>query len=216
MTPGRHGKYDGHRKTQPTNDIEKLECLPEREGMMKRWPSGRWGWSFGDHINPLRKWLKKQVGRPFDKVYSEFCKHADSRSLRGWHARDHFWMEVDTYEERLAALEQRWKHPSNFYVDPQGILREDKDYRRWPRRKPQYDPDKCKIGDRDFERINDCWFEVWFTKEEKAAKRWNYLLNRHDVEYSYIDVKVNQKQLSKKELKDLGLRNGPDLNWWEY
>jgi hypothetical protein len=83
VTPGRYGKYDGAHKTQPTNDVDKLDNLPEREGMMKRWREGRWGWSFGDHISPLRGFLRKNVGRPWDKVYSEFCEHADPRGVRG-------------------------------------------------------------------------------------------------------------------------------------
>ncbi|MCV0439712.1 MAG: hypothetical protein K5880_13885 [Hydrogenophaga sp.] len=215
VTPGRNGKWDGARKTQPTDDVDRLDNLPQHEGMKRRWAEGGWGWSFGDHINPLRKWLKKHVGRPFDKVYSEFCEHADARNLRGWHAREHFWMEVDTHAERLAALEHRWKWPSQFYVDEHGILREDERGRRWRRRDQEKDPDKCKVGDRLFERINGCWFEVWYEDEELSRKVWSWALQRKVVEYYSKEVKVCQRQLSKKALRDLGLSNSPHFKWWE-
>lgn len=209
VTPGRYGKYDEARKTQTSNDVEKLESLPEREGMKRRYAEGGWGWSFGDHINPLRRWLHKRVGKLFDDVYSEFCEHNDARSIRGWHARDHFWMEVDTYEERLVKLERRWSWPSRFYIDADGVLCEEKNRRRWRFGSRKPDPDKCQIGDRKFERINNCWFETWYGKSKTKVYIGNgeWKLGEEIIE--------KKRQLSKKELKQLGFKNGPDFKWWE-
>jgi hypothetical protein len=207
INTGRYGKYGESRKTQPTRDLEKMDELPEREGLMKRWREGRWGWQHGDRINPLRKWIRKQVGRPLDDVYSDLCEHADDRNVRGKHLREHFWIEVQTYEQYEAAKHQRYGWPKAFYADENGILRATK-YKPRHRYTPKVDPDKCMIGDRRFERINDCWFEVWYEKEEKARKQWNYLLRRTEVEYYYVDVKVRQRQLSKRDLRDLGFTNG--------
>jgi len=100
-------------------------------------------------------------------------------------------------------------------VDRHGILRRDEERRRWRYRRPTPDPDKFKIGDRNFERINHCWFEVWYEYENKGRRVWNYWLQRHEIEYSIVEVRVRQRQLSKKELRDLDLSNDPDFKWWE-
>src|SRR5262245_58509288 len=45
--------------------------------------------SFSDVLNPIRGALRKNVGRPWDKVYSEFCQYLDRRSVSGLHIFDH-------------------------------------------------------------------------------------------------------------------------------
>jgi len=199
---GRRGRgYSRKKKTQATDS--RLEDLPEKEGMKRRWDG--WGLSFGDRIQPLTKWLRKQVGRPLDKIYSEFCEHADARSLRGWHARDHFWMEVQRYSEYIASLNSRWRLPGPFYEDEHGLLREHA-YDRY-RYRPKVDKDKCECDGRRFERINDCWFEVWYKKTEEREKYWSFLTGRHEYRTVDGETKVRQRQLGKKDLKTLGLSN---------
>lgn len=53
--------------------------------------------NFSDVLGPLRAYLKKQVGRPWDKVWSEICATLDRRSLTGLHIFDHIKLEVDTH-----------------------------------------------------------------------------------------------------------------------
>lgn len=214
VTPGRSGKSGQRYKRQKSQDVEELDSLPEREKIRAQY--GWRDWSFGDHINPLNRWLEKQVGRPFDKVYSEFCKHIDSRCLRGWHARDHFWMEVSTYEERLVRLEKRWYWPKRFYVDRNGILCKENKQRRWRRQDKELDPNTFQVGDRIFERINGCWFEVWYEKVERCQKVVNFWTKRIEERYYYEDVKTCQKQLSKKDMKKLRINNNPNFKWWEH
>lgn len=210
---GRRGSYDREIKVQiKGKNIDELEALPEQQGMRRRYDG--WGPEFADRISPLIKFLRANVGRLWDKVFSEICEHADARSLRGKHLREHVEFEVDTWSERLAKANQRWPRWRRFYVDAEGILREDDDYRRW-RRKPQYDPDKCQIGDRFFERVNGCWFEVWYTKEQTPKQRWDWVKQTNIVEYYWIDVVSKKRQLGKKDLKTLGLSNDPDFKWWE-
>ena len=63
-----------------------------------RGPTSRhrqYGWNakeFSDVLGPLRGYLRKQVGRPWDKVWSEITHNLDSRSL-DWaaHLRSHSW-----------------------------------------------------------------------------------------------------------------------------
>jgi hypothetical protein len=42
-----------------------------------------------EHLAPLRRYLDKQVGRPWDKVFSEICAHISRNSAVQDHVRDH-------------------------------------------------------------------------------------------------------------------------------
>lgn len=64
---------------------------PAREGMKRPWAGGQK--YLNEHLGPLRRYLDKQVGRPWDKVYSEICAHINRDSAVQDHVRDH----VDEY-----------------------------------------------------------------------------------------------------------------------
>jgi hypothetical protein len=51
--------------------------------------------SLNEHLGPLRRYLESQVGRPWDKVFSEICEHINRNSAVQDHVRDH----VDDYVE---------------------------------------------------------------------------------------------------------------------
>lgn len=60
----------------------------------------QYGWNakeFSDVLGPLRRYLRKQVGRPWDKVWSEITHALDSRSLTGQHIFDHIRWEVEQH-----------------------------------------------------------------------------------------------------------------------
>lgn len=50
--------------------------------------------AFSDALAPLRRYLRKQVGRPWNVVWSEITTSHDSRSLSGGHLLDHIRAEV--------------------------------------------------------------------------------------------------------------------------
>lgn len=97
VTPPRHGgKWDEGRKFRENNQLHRdPESLPTKESMRKKHRSHWSGKEFSDFLAPLRRFLEKNVGRPWNKVYSEICEHADSRSLTGWHLRTHVEMEIE-------------------------------------------------------------------------------------------------------------------------
>jgi hypothetical protein len=74
------------------------EGLPKREGMKRPWRS--WTKDLNEHLGPLRRYLESQVGRPWNKVYSEICTHINRNSAVQDHVRDH----VDDYVERNVLL----------------------------------------------------------------------------------------------------------------
>jgi hypothetical protein len=68
---------------------------PSREGIKACWQDG--AKFLNEHLGPLRRYLDKQVGRPWDKVFSEICAHIDRSSAVQDHVRDHVEDYVATH-----------------------------------------------------------------------------------------------------------------------
>jgi hypothetical protein len=98
-----------------------LEDYPRQEGMRRR--HQHYGGKFQtDHTNPLRRYLEKQVGRPWRKVHSEIC--ANLRSGNALH--DHLLKHVRGFVavDGPNAAHDWHSRFRPLYVDPRtGILR---------------------------------------------------------------------------------------------
>jgi hypothetical protein len=68
---------------------------PTREGIRACWRGGTK--ILNEHLDPLRRYLDKQVGRPWDKVFSEICAHIDRSNAVQDHVRDHVEDYVTTH-----------------------------------------------------------------------------------------------------------------------
>jgi hypothetical protein len=71
---------------------------PSREGIKACWRDGTK--YLNEHLGPLRRYLESQVGRPWDKVFSEICARIDRGSAVQDHVRDH----VEDYVARNVIL----------------------------------------------------------------------------------------------------------------
>ena len=102
----------------------------------------QYGWNakeFSDSLGPLRRYLRKQIGRPWDKIWSEIATTLDSRSLTGQHIFDHIrWeVELDAWvgdDGRLLYHKRRWgaiELVAGLYVHPVTHLLTLKPERRW-------------------------------------------------------------------------------------
>ncbi len=135
------------------------EELPYREGMKKR-HQGRTK-SLNEHLGPLRRYLDSQVGRPWNKVFSEICAHIDRESAVQDHVRDHV---ADYFETHVVEIDgepcsgQGWTygrtlhqtHRFLWYVCPRSnILKRVKNLSRSQRR-PTKPPDAPR-----FVRVSD-------------------------------------------------------------
>jgi hypothetical protein len=120
--------------------------------------------SFTDVIGPLRACLRKQVGRPWNDVYSELSAVLDKRSISGQHIWTHVFQEVETH---AIVLKGRCFHRLRFgmfvpvvglFVDPvTGILRYERDRR--PHYRAKVDPNIVKIDPlHELERIEGIWY----------------------------------------------------------
>ena len=65
------------------------DALPIRESMRRTYVVQRAEKEIADNLAPFRRYLIRQVGRPWNKVYSEICAHAHSGSTVQKHLRDH-------------------------------------------------------------------------------------------------------------------------------
>src|SRR5262245_18527130 len=77
-----------------TNEYDAEDHGPNRAPIARRHQYGYNAKEFSDLLGPLRRYMRKQVGRPCDKVWSELTRNLDSRSLTGQHIFDHIRSEV--------------------------------------------------------------------------------------------------------------------------
>lgn len=170
--------------------------------------------SFRDHLSPLYRFLKQNVGRPWDKVYSEVCSQADARSVTGYHLRDHVHLyvctDIEAAEEKIATLRDGafWSTRTfgqSFYVDAHGLLR------KFPARTkqsgnalpPYYeDSENPKLR---YIMVAGCWYR----------EDWAHMIT-HQVQWSdtfwSTETSPTVTQLSTKDIDRLGLRNMPVVN----
>jgi hypothetical protein len=99
--------------------------------------------SLNENLSPLRRYLRAQVGRPWDKVFSEICANIDRRNTVQQHIhqhiRDFIAIDVGFRDGQRVDLANRWRFlPSSsriyqeLYVDPHsGLVRLNKDYHSW-------------------------------------------------------------------------------------
>jgi hypothetical protein len=62
-----------------------------------------------DRFNPLLRYLEKQVGRPWDEVWSEICAVNDARTVDGHHLRLHVqeWLSNGSLDREDDAVARR-------------------------------------------------------------------------------------------------------------
>src|SRR5262245_4514331 len=96
-----------------------------------------------ENLSPLRRFLLAQIGRPWNKVYSELTSHIDRRNTVQQHIHQHIEdfiaTRVDVRDGRIVDLSQRYGLRTRdgairqeIYVDPRtGLICRNKAYRSW-------------------------------------------------------------------------------------
>ncbi len=114
------------------------EALPKRVGMKRFRTLNRTDTKWlNENLAPLKRYLMKQTGRPWNKVFSEICENLDANNTVKQHVRDHLqdyvvtkvaigrngeWMSGNGWPSWRGASHMRWHQP--LYVDPDdGILK---------------------------------------------------------------------------------------------
>jgi hypothetical protein len=210
-----------------------LELLPKFEGI-KRLHIRRKGLT--DLLGPLKRWLQSQVGRPWNDVYSEACAVIKPDSVIRLHVKTHLLQFVQRhtfmYEGRVCFLDtsrrggivpvrKMGRCRNFFFVHPEtGLLHESPSLskREWKARPPK---EKAMVhwigGNLALQLIGGHWFECryenvfvepWFKTYDHALER---TVTRRDISphKGYHCMCVQKRQLSRRELRNYGLRNGP-------
>lgn len=124
----RHGHFTPGRTRALTDDDDTplpVRVKPTRQEKTK---------NLNEHLGPLKRFIDKQVGRPWDKVYSEISAHLKATNPVQQHVRDHLedFVAVRTRMENgkvvsahnylgPVTLEKEWRR---YYVHPKtGLLR---------------------------------------------------------------------------------------------
>lgn len=200
-------------------------CVPGRPNRTKR---------FDDHLAPLKRWLRAQCNRPWDKVYSELSAGIDTRSVVGQHLRDHAMQEV----ERHCLVDARGKpwtiHYDDYraveglYVHPRtGLLRwQEKGWRKQSQaerdqlRRNEFahldsvTADSCNI------HMEGIWYGMRLRALTREEARIHYRCDPHCLARSKFNAlpghlrtplgafhMLERRQLSSRELRAHGLHN---------
>lgn len=174
-----------------------------------------------ENLAPLKRYLHKQVGRPWNKVYSEISQHLDTGSTVKQHVRDHLsdfiMVNVSVSEDGAFFSARGWGGPSSpdrwwaeLYVDPNDglIKRTDKlcrklgqrslreKYREDRKRRAlgwRYDHNLRELNETRFlVKLNGCWFQL-------------------DTDYRPIDKA--QRRLNGRDLVEAFRRQNGDHSW---
>ena len=131
MRPGRR-----HRSLEDLPVRESIKTPLQRSGKFKK---------LNEHLQPLRRFLHKQVGRPWAKVYSEISRELRVDSAVQQHVRDHITDFVATHvferKGKLFFTKPESGHTAalhgsslELWVDPHtGILRKNRHVGSWRR-----------------------------------------------------------------------------------
>jgi hypothetical protein len=172
-----------------------------------------------EHMAPLRRYLRSQVGRPWNKVHSEISQHLRLDSAVQSHVLDHLddyvARHVDEIDGELYARSGCWMgRPlrSLFYVCPRtGLLSENKWRQRWKRRQPRPAADRVDIDSRQqYCRVGGIWYEVQLAPLDVGAiGRWDvvlktrvdwHLIGELKRQYGWPAFAASKRQLNKREI----------------
>ncbi len=164
-----------------------------------------------DRLSPLRKYLRAQVGRPWNKVWSEICADLSPRSTMHEHLRDHVLREVE--RDGIGSR-------TGFWVDPRtGLLRHGSAHRgdrkrrlaaEWAARRKR----RVVVDDRlQYHRLDDRgWWEVTLAPIPTELPVRDVVLAPGLSDLGPFGLygrwgvyAAAKRQLSKREIKRLGL-----------
>lgn len=96
---------------------------------------------FADKLGPALRWLRSQVGRPWDKVQSSLFERFDVRTTAGRHI---------VFDHLLKEVRPEARYRQRFWISPQGILRyRPYERKRWAasqRRQPLPEPETVLLA----------------------------------------------------------------------
>jgi len=132
-----------------------------------------------ENLAPLRRYLERQVGRPWNKVFSEIAASLKATSTVQQHVRDHIkdfvQLHTSTDVRQYPWSERRWFQP--FYVDRRDGLLKRTETLAWAkaldrRVAPAPANDRMPLSDqRELRWLGGIWFDVRLAALPEPAYR---------------------------------------------
>lgn len=178
----------GYRKYLQSTPVDEL---PRSEPMLGRWHGmGKW---LNEHLGPMRRFLRSNVGRPWNKVHQDLCEHVSFDDAVQGHVLSHIFDYVHLHVEvkdsatvysRTGWRTQRKLDENAMYVCPKsGLLKVvQAPVPRRPRTRV------CTSGLIQFLLRDNVWWEVQVQSTVNAAgDRWDVWLEREVSQLSEQD-----------------------------
>ena len=158
-----------------------IEAGEDYDSGPARASSGRRDKSLNENLAPLRRYLTGQVGRPWNKVYSEIRQTLDLRSAIGLHVMQHLqdFVTINTVmREGVVCGRRRWwrfEPVEGMYVHPiTGLLRIVKSGEKSdPNSKADGQQPNCvRLSEHlEYKKIKGIWFLVEHAEVEAAGTK---------------------------------------------
>jgi hypothetical protein len=211
-------------------DLERLADLPRAEGMRRPHVDRK---ASSDLLGPLRKFVTRQVGRPWNKVYSEIRERIASNSTVQLHVLGHLgeFIVTDTVlgpDGRVRRTGRDFPShrvyldecPGQVYVHPAtGIIRRTPEARvPWKRRADAPEPEFKAVGrERELWRRDGVWYWAVFatatrrsTVDATHGEAWaacpTDCFTGHPVALG-ARYRAGKRQASGRDLRRYGLAN---------
>jgi hypothetical protein len=184
----RSKRFDGQHDVEDTNELFTGVGSGHRESMTARHGTK----SFNENLNPLYGFIRKSLGKKWDKVYSEICEVFDKRSVINQHILIHLFQYVETNvrvgtDGKLYVLREYTNEyipvgetSTEYYVDPRdGILKynharltQRQEMRAWREERQRRQLDKKRVlGPMlELERVDGIWYEFQYAPVERWAR----------------------------------------------
>lgn len=211
----------GEKKLLQKTDIEEL---PKSEKIRQKWTNTDYCKQSTDVLGPLVGWIRKQVGRNWDDVYSEIAQNMPQSSMAKSHVRDHVFdfvtvanqvkmIDGKPYHKQYSYKLSGNRRRDEFYVNPDTnilcLVPPGKRYKYTPPEKPY----KWVNEDTLHHQIEDIWYEIKVKRVKFDGRTGHrdkvfneYIYKASDCHYGKNIIGVSKRQLNKKEIKKAQLR----------
>ena len=208
------------RRTAREGDYDNLPRNSSMKPKFRKWDERK---QLNEYLKPLVRYLAKNCGRPWNKVYSEICENMDRRGIVQDHIFQHLFQFVELHpifkdgrphSTGYGGLSRLYKSGWTFYVDKTGALREPKE-KRPPWKTDKENPNLIKTDNDSIfllKREDGTWFKVSLEDWPDIDLSQHYTSNgpKWAIEslgpHSVGGKRVVLSTLSKKEKKALGLK----------
>lgn len=194
-----------------------IDEMPLRESMLGRWQG--MDKFLNEHLGPMRRFLRSNIGRPWNKVHQELCEHVSFDNAVQGHVLEHIYQYVHKHvdvQDSLTVIERSCRGGSprrlregEMYVCPNsGLLKQVRKNRR------EKLLDRVKVNSHTFLiRKGQQWWEVRLRDRPKGADEvWDVWLERdvrkltksNRVSYwGYDFIAVSKRPLTRSETQEL-------------